>query len=163
MASRPTEPDQTLVERFGRYLRDRRLPVTRQRMEVTEAVARVADHPSADRIQRDLAGRNIRVATATIYRTLELLVESGLVRQHDFGEGFRRFESVSDQDRHEHLICQRCGRVVEFSNDRLERMLELIADEQDFLHRRHRVEVYGLCPDCRRRDLVALRPSGADA
>lgn len=162
MASRPTEPDQTLVERFRRYLTDRRLPVTRQRMEVTEAVARVADHPSADRIQRDLAERNIRVATATVYRTLELLVQSGLVRQHDFGEGFRRFESVSDQDRHEHLICQRCGRVVEFSHDRLERMLELIADEMDFLHRRHRIEIYGLCPDCRRRDLVALTPSGAD-
>ena len=160
MASRPAEPD-ALVERFARYLRDRRLPVTRQRMEVAQAVTRVADHPSADRIQRDLAERKIRVATATVYRTLELLVQSGLVREHDFGEGFRRFESVSEQDRHEHLICQRCGKVVEFSNDRLERMLELIADELDFLHRRHRIEVYGLCPDCRRRDLVALRPSGA--
>jgi len=161
MTGRLPEGGADLVERFTRYLRDRRLPVTRQRLEVARAVARIEDHPSAERIQHDLAGRKVRVATATVYRTLELLVEGGLVRQHDFGEGFRRFEAAPERDRHEHLICQRCGRVAEFSNDRLERMLELIADELDFLHRRHRVEVYGLCPECRRRDLLSLRPAGA--
>lgn len=152
-----------LVERFTRYLRERRLPVTRQRLEVAQAVTRVADHPSVERIHRDLIQRGVRVGTATVYRTIDLLVESGLVREHDFGEGYRRFEAVPERARHEHLICQRCGRVVEFTNDRLERMLEMIADEMDFVRRRHRVEVYGLCADCRRRDLAALRPAGGAA
>ncbi|HSR16364.1 MAG TPA: Fur family transcriptional regulator, partial [Gemmatimonadales bacterium] len=125
MPGRTTDTGPDLVESFTRYLRERRLPVTRQRLEVARAVLRMADHPSAERIQRDLAERKVRVATATVYRTLELLVQSGLVRQHDFGEGFRRFESTSERDHHEHLICQRCGRVAEFSNDRIERMLEL--------------------------------------
>jgi Fe2+ or Zn2+ uptake regulation protein len=53
--------------------------------------------------------------------------------------------------------------VEEFTNDRLERMLEMIADELAFLHRRHRVEIYGLCADCRGRDLAALRPAGKPA
>jgi Fur family ferric uptake transcriptional regulator len=156
----PAEPA-PLLERFTRYLREHRLPVTRQRLEVAEAMVRVADHPSVERIHRDLAQRGVRVGTATVYRTIDLLVESGLVREHDFGEGYRRFEAVPERAHHEHLICQRCGRVVEFTNDRLERMLEMVADELDFLHRRHRIEVYGLCAECRRRDLTALRPTGS--
>lgn len=157
----PTEAGRALLERFTRYLRDRRLPVTRQRLEVAQSIVRMADHPSVDRIQRDLSQRGVRVGTATVYRTLDLLVESGLVRQHDFGDGFRRFEAVGEHAHHEHLICQRCGQVVEFTNERLERMVEMIADEMAFLPRRHRVEIYGLCAECRRRDLEALRPRGA--
>jgi Fur family ferric uptake transcriptional regulator len=153
------EPGQ-LREQFARYLRDRRLPVTRQRLEIAEAITRVPDHPSVLRIQQELERRGVVVGTATVYRTLDLLVESGLVEAHDFGDGFRRFEAARNEARHEHVICQRCGRVEEFTNDRLERMLEMIADELAFLHRRHRVEIYGLCADCRGRDLAALRPAG---
>jgi Fur family ferric uptake transcriptional regulator len=157
--SRPATDPAGLVERFTRYLRERRLPVTRQRLEVAEALGRVADHPSVERIHRDLQERGLQVGAATVYRTIDLLVESGLVREHDFGEGYRRFEAAPERMHHEHLICQRCSRVVEFTNERLERMLAMVADEMDFLHRRHRIEIYGLCPDCRRRDLTALRPA----
>lgn len=155
----PTEPAGGLAERFAHYLKERRLPVTRQRLEVAEAVVRVADHPSIERIRRDLRQRGIRVGTATVYRTIDLLVESGLVREHDFGEGYRRFEAMPDRAHHEHLVCQRCGTVVEFTNERLERMLELVADEMDFVHRRHRVEVFGLCAECRRQELALLGPA----
>ena len=60
---------------------------------------------------------------ATVYRTLDLLVTSGLVAQRDFGEGFKRYEPVPPGQAHEHCICSACGRVMEFSNDRLERMI----------------------------------------
>ena len=103
------------------------------------------------------ANRGERVGLATIYRTLEVLVESGLVRAHDFGEGFKRYEPKAQQAGHEHLICIRCGRVVEFQNERLERMLPIIADEHAFQHQQHRVEIHGVCPDCRRRDLGSCR------
>jgi Fur family ferric uptake transcriptional regulator len=96
------------------------------------------------------------VGTATVYRTLEVLVQSGLVRAHDFGEGFKRYEPMPAQAHHEHLICERCGRVVEFQNERLERMLPIIADEHGFQHERHRVEIYGVCRECRQRELGAL-------
>jgi len=158
MTARPTDAPESLRDRFARYLRDRRLPVTRQRLEVAEAVVRVPDHPSAERIRRELGRRGVKVGTATVYRTLDLLVEGGLVREHDFGDGYKRFEPSTDRGTHEHLICRRCGRVVEFTNDRLERMLELIADEHEFLHRRHRLEIHGVCAGCRGRDLAALTP-----
>ncbi len=143
-----------LLERFRRYLRDHRQPVTRQRDLIAQIVFLSDDHPSVDAIIRRLRERGEAVGTATVYRTLELLVESGLVRAHDFGEGFRRYEPMPAQTHHEHLICERCGSVVEFQNERLERMLPIIADEHAFQHSRHRVEIYGVCRDCRRRELV---------
>jgi Fur family ferric uptake transcriptional regulator len=142
-----------LLDRFRRFLRDHHQPVTRQRDLVAQVVLLADDHLSVDAIQRRLRDQGESVGTATVYRTLEKLVESGLVRAHDFGEGFRRYEPMPAQADHEHLICERCGRVVEFQNERLERMLPSIADEHAFQHARHRVEIYGVCRDCRQRDL----------
>jgi Fur family ferric uptake transcriptional regulator len=146
-----------LLDRFRRYLRDHRQPVTRQRDLVAQVVLLADDHLSVDAIQRRLRDQGESVGTATVYRTLEKLVESGLARAHDFGEGFKRYEPVAAQADHEHLICDRCGRVLEFQNERLERMLPIIADEHGFQHARHRVEIHGVCRECRRRDL----PMGA--
>ncbi|HTC25292.1 MAG TPA: Fur family transcriptional regulator [Gemmatimonadales bacterium] len=145
-----------LLERFRRHLRDRHLPVTRQRDLVAQAVLSSDEHLSVDAIQKQLKEQGEHVGTATIYRTLDVLVRSGLVRAHDFGEGFKRYEPMPQQAHHEHLICLRCGRVVEFQNERLERMLPIIADEHAFQHQRHRVEIYGLCRECRQRDLGSL-------
>jgi Fur family transcriptional regulator, ferric uptake regulator len=147
-----------LLERFRRYLRDHRLPVTRPRDFGAETVFLSDDHLSVDAIQRRLKERGVRVGTATVYRTLDVLVQSGLVRAHDFGEGYKRYEPMPAQAHHEHLVCVRCGRVVEFANERLERMLPIIADEHAFQHQRHRVEIYGVCRECRQRDLGTLAP-----
>jgi Fur family ferric uptake transcriptional regulator len=147
---------EALLERFRRYLRDHRLPVTRQRDLVAETVFLSDDHLSVEAIQRRLKQRNERVGTATVYRTLEMLVQSGLVKAHDFGQGFKRYEPSPAQAHHEHLICDRCGRVVEFSNEPLERMLPIIADEHNFLHVRHSLEIHGVCPACQGRDLEGL-------
>ncbi len=157
MAHLSRDEGAALLERFHRWLRDHRLPVTRQRDLVARLVFESDEHLSVEGIQRRLRELGARVGTATVYRTLEVLVESGLVRVHDFGEGFRRYEPmVPQQSHHEHLICVRYGTVLEFQNERLERMLPIIADEFQFQHQRHRVEVYGLCRTCRQRDLGGL-------
>ena len=154
----PPSPDEAvaLLERFRRHLRERRLPVTRQRLAVAEEVFRSGDHPSVEDLERRLKASGAQVGTATLYRTLEVLVQSGLVREHDFGEGFKRYEAVAAGPAHDHLICGRCGKVEEFANDRLERLLRMTADEHHFLYRRHRVDVHGLCTACRGRDLEPL-------
>ncbi|NOT10024.1 MAG: transcriptional repressor [Gemmatimonadales bacterium] len=151
-------PDEAaaLLERFQRHLRERRLPITRQRMAVADEMFRAPDHPSVDEIKRRLRAAGEPVGTATLYRTLDALVRGGLVLEHDFGEGFKRYEPLSSSSAHDHLLCERCGRVIEFANDRLERMLRMTADEQHFLYRRHRVEVHGTCAECRGRDLESL-------
>ncbi len=153
MARLATGEGAALLERFRRYLRDHRQPVTRQREEIAEMVLTSDDHLSVEQIRRRLKERGATVGLATIYRTVDLLEKSGLVRAHDFGQGFRRYEPMPAQTHHEHLICLRCGRVEEFTHERLERMLPMIADEYGFQPDRHRVEIYGVCRDCQRRVL----------
>lgn len=143
-----------LLERFRQYLREHHQPITKQRDLVAQIVFLAEDHLSVEGIRRELKQRSERVGMATVYRTLDLLVESGLVRSHEFGEGFRRYEAMASQSDHEHLICEQCGRVVEFANERLERMLPVLADDHGFQHRRHKVEIYGVCRTCRQQELA---------
>lgn len=152
-----------LLERFRRYLREHHLPVTRQREAVADVLFRSDNHLAVEVIERRLKERGARVGTATVYRTLELLLEAGLARAHDFGEGYRRFEPMPARPHHGHLVCSRCGRVTEFTNESLERILPIVADEHAFQHRRHRIEIYGLCRDCRQRDLGDLGTPAAGA
>jgi len=153
MARLATGEGQALAEHFRSWLREHGQPVTRQREQVAELVLTSDDHLSASQIQARLRAQGSRVGLATIYRTLDLLVQSGLVRGHDFGQGFRRYEPMPARAAHEHLICLRCGRVEEFTHERLERMLPIIADEHGFQSERHRVEIYGICHECQRRVL----------
>ena len=145
-----------LVERFRHFLRERGLPVTRQRDLIAGTLASATGHPSAETLARALRADGARIGTATVYRTLELMVGAGLAQAHDFGEGVRRYETVHGEEGHGHLVCRRCGGVVEFSNERLERMLPVLADEQGFQHQEHRIEIYGICRDCGRRDVAGL-------
>ena len=135
---------------FRRYLRDHGLPATHQREVVAAAVFYADRHVSVPEIERVLAERAEHVGKATVYRTLELLVTAGLLQEHDFGEGFKRYEPLAARGYHEHLICVRCGRVVEFATERVARMSTAIAEEHGYLHHHHRWEIYGECGECRR-------------
>lgn len=152
----PQVDGHALLEVFRRYLRDHNLPVTHQREAVASAIFFADDHVSVGDIEKRLSADHEHVGKATIYRTIELLARAGLLQEHDFGEGFRRYEPLAAQSHHEHLICVSCGKVVEFSSDRLERMNALIAEEHGFRHRHHRLEIYGVCGECQRRDAQAL-------
>jgi Fur family ferric uptake transcriptional regulator len=145
-----------LLERFHRWLRERHYPITGPRDRVAEVVFESEAHLSVDDILRRLREHGERVGTATVYRSLEILVRSGLVRAHDFGEGYKRYEAVPSAAPHGHLICTRCGKVAEFSTERFDRLLPIVADEHDFQHHRHRVEIHGLCRECRQADFGAL-------
>ena len=140
---------------FRRYLSDRNLPATQQRLAVASVVLDAADHLSAEDVARRVGTRDVTVGLATVYRTLDLLVASGLVQQRDFGEGFRRYEPVAPGQAHEHCICSACGKVMEFSNDRLERMIALLAEEAEFRPHHHRLEVFGLCRECQQSNPLA--------
>ena len=152
------EQSAELLERFRRWLRDHRLPVTRQRDSIATALFGADGHLSAEALERKLRDAGHRIGTATVYRTLDVLVEAGLARAHDFGEGVRRFEPDAGNSDHGHFVCSRCGAVTEFTDERLDRIIGFVADEHGFLLHRHRVELHGLCRDCQRRDLAPLRP-----
>jgi Fur family ferric uptake transcriptional regulator len=140
---------------FRRYLRQRGLPVTQQREVVADVVFASHEHLSVEEIEARLKQRGERIGKATIYRTMEILVRSGLVEDHDFGDGFKRYEHLfGHQPLHEHLVCTHCRSVVEFERPEIARIQDEVAAQHGFLPARHRLEIYGLCADCQRQGVT---------
>jgi len=136
------------LDAFRAYLRDHNLPVTAQRLAIAAVVLGSSRHLSADDVARALASSGTPAGTATVYRTLEVLVRSGLVVERDFGEGFRRYEPARGEPHHEHLLCTVCGRVTELRDGRRDRMTALIAESHRFARQRHLLVIYGVCEGC---------------
>jgi Fur family transcriptional regulator, ferric uptake regulator len=139
-----------VVDRFVAYLREHNLPVTAQRLAIAEALLTSERHLSAEEVAQEVTARGRKVGTATVYRTIDTLLESGLLVERDFGEGFRRFEPARDVPHHEHLVCTQCGKVEEFRDERLERMTTIVAESRGFARQRHRLVIHGICRDCQR-------------
>src|SRR3954465_8877660 len=120
-------PDDTgeLKERWRTYVQDHRLNVTAQREAIVEQFLRTRDHVSIDELLAKVRRRHQKVGYATVYRTLKLLVDSGLAIERQFGDGQARFEVAGAH--HDHLICARCGIILEFEDDEIERLQEKIA------------------------------------
>ena len=134
-----------LKERWRTYIQDRKLNTTAQREAIVEQFLRTRDHVSIDELLTKVRKRHPRVGYATVYRTLKLLVDSGLAVERQFGDGQARYEVVGDH--HDHLICVKCGLILEFEDDEIERLQERIATRLGgFTVLRHRHELYGMCP-----------------
>ncbi|MGH7462426.1 MAG: Fur family transcriptional regulator [Longimicrobiales bacterium] len=134
---------------FRRYLRDQGLPVTQQREAVAEVVFSSTEQQSVEDIEQRLRERDERIGKATIYRTLEMLVKSGLVAEHDFGEGFKRYEHLFGQPPvREHLVCTECGKVNAIHSPELVKLHQEAAGRHGFLPARYRLTIYGICKDC---------------
>ena len=143
------------VERFREHLQMASLPVTSQRLRIARLVFNTHHHVSADEIMERLRVEGEAVGKATVYRTLALLARRGaevsgveIIREHDFGEGFRRYEPSPTRPDHEHLVCTRCGKVIEFEAPEIAGIESEIADRHRFLPNHHKVEIYGLCEEC---------------
>ena len=135
---------------FRRYLRQQGLPVTLQREVVADVVFNSREHLSVEEIEARLKERGERIGKATIYRTMEILVRSGLVEDHDFGDGFKRYEHLfGHQPVHEHLVCTSCRAVVEFQRPEIDRIQDEVAAAHGFLPTRHRLEEQAEGPDVR--------------
>ncbi|MEZ4365631.1 MAG: transcriptional repressor [Kofleriaceae bacterium] len=140
-----TTDTRALKERWREYLVDRHLNTTAQREAIVDQFFRTHDHISIDELLGRVRRRQPRVGYATVYRTLKLLVESGLAIERQFGDGQARFEVVGDH--HDHLICTKCNLILEFEDEEIERLQERIAQRLGgFSVTRHRHELYGLCP-----------------
>ena len=130
---------------FTRYLREQGLPVTQQRMAVAEAVFSSSEHQSVEDLEAELRRRGYRLGKATIYRALDVLVRSELVEEHDFGEGFKRYEHRLSKDPvHHHLVCTESGEIVEFRSEALQRIVEQMAEEHGFQLTHHKLVIFGL-------------------
>ncbi len=128
-------------------LRERELPFTHQREAIAQVLFESTRHLSADDVAAALRQRGEHAGKATVYRTLALLVELGLAAEHDFDEGFKRYETQVGAAQHDHLICTECGRVSTFHHPELDRILAEVAAEKGFETITRQVKVFGTCSE----------------
>lgn len=136
------------VEQFRKYLRENSLPITAQRLAIADIVLGSDDHMSAEAVLIELGSRGAYAGTATVYRTLELLLRSGMVVERDFGEGFKRYHNAQGVRPHGYLQCTRCGRIIEFADERLEQITPDIAQAHSFRVETQSLVITGLCAEC---------------
>jgi Fur family ferric uptake transcriptional regulator len=135
--------------RFQVYLRSHGLKLTRARELVfREILSAPGIHPNADEIRRRLRAKKKEIGLATIYRTLSLLVRSGLVTAVDLGEGHSHFEPEWNETAHGHLICLSCGRVQEFAQAGIQDAIRRIGEEKGYRLDKFSLQVFGFCRDC---------------
>jgi Fur family ferric uptake transcriptional regulator len=138
------------MQRFEQALRERGLKSTAQRDDIARVFFAAREHLSVEDLYSAVRRVNPRVGYATVYRTLRLLKECGLAAERHFDDGQARYEAVEGEERpHDHIICERCGKIVEFASEELERLEQRIARFLGFVVSRHRIELYGICADCR--------------
>lgn len=138
------------LERARKVLRAAGVRLTAQRAAILEAVSSADCHFAADDLWHDLWLRGDRVSRSTVYRALALLTRAGLLRELRLSQGPTTYERLGAGDRHHHLVCGCCGRVIEFHRPDLEAAIARACREHGFATTGHALEVSGVCAECRR-------------
>ena len=117
--------------------------MTEQRRVIAQVIEAAVDHPDVEELYRRASAIDARISLSTVYRTLNLFEEAGLVTKHDFKDGRARFEPIPDEH-HDHLIDIRTGKVIEFRNEEIEAIQDLIAKRLGYRLVDHRLELYAV-------------------
>lgn len=141
----------TPKEKFREFLATRKKRLTSEREIVVDEVFDNHEHFDAEELSIRLQGKGKkRVSRSTVYRTLESMEEAGLIRKVARPNGKEIWEHDYGYPQHDHMICKKCGELVEFHNDEIKLILESVAGAQGFFMDGHRLEVFGVCSQCRR-------------
>ena len=155
MARGPTVPDKSLAL-LEEYIAKKGLRMTRQRLLIAKVMLTAEGHLTIDELHQLIRKYDDGVGYATIYRTVKLLTECGLVHGAQFGDGATRFESARGRDHHDHLICTGCPKIIEFENEQIELLQQQVCDEHQFTMVHHKMEIYGLCAACSGKEAAVI-------
>jgi len=133
----------TSEDRIEKLCLDKGMRMTDQRRVVARVLSRSSDHPDVEELYRRSAAVDPHISIATVYRTVRLFEESGIIARHDFRDGRSRYEEATD-NHHDHLIDMKSGEVIEFIDDEIERLQALIARRLGYRLIDHRLELYGV-------------------
>lgn len=137
-------------KRFFEYIKKQGLRYTKQREEILDAFLSSGGHITADEIFEKVKKKDSSIGYATVHRNLSLLLDSGLAEEIKVGKGKTRYEQMHMRRHHDHLICLRCGKFIEVMDENIERLQDKLAEDNDFVPLRHKLEIYGYCKDCRK-------------
>ena len=141
--------NQAALERFNHEKFKRGLKTSKKRSFIVRYFLAADRHYSIEELYNELRAEQPRIGYSTVYRTMKLLTECGIASERNFADGIARFEPVHKTHHHDHLICTRCGKIIEFTNQSIERLQKTVARKYKFLAASHKLELYGLCAACR--------------
>lgn len=153
---------ETERRQFIEYIRSRGMRVTPERMALLEEIYRQHGHIDAEQILDGLREAGSKVSRATVYRNLDLLVECGLVQRQRLGRNRFLYEHVHAGQKHDHLACRDCGRVVEFVSASIRAMLDEICRAHGFSRDDRQLQILGLCSACAETRTEAAEPEEPD-
>jgi len=133
----------TALDRIETLCATKGLRMTDQRRVIARVLSAATDHPDVEELYRRASAVDDNISIATVYRTVRLFEEAGIISRHDFRDGRSRYEEASEAH-HDHLIDMKTGRVVEFMDDEIERLQSLIARRLGYKLVDHRLELYGV-------------------
>ena len=138
------------VGKFEHFLQANALKLTSERAALVREIFSTHYHFEADELLFKMKEKSLKISRATIYRTLELLVKSGMVRRVHLGEDHYHYEHVSGNSHHDHLVCTTCGSVIEFHDPVLEQRQREICQRKKFIPTFHNLQILGICDACHR-------------
>ena len=137
-------------QKFEYYLRKKNLKLTQERRDILDEMSGSERHFGPEELLLQLRDKGKRVSRATVYRTLDLLVNSGVVKRVCLGPQQFYYESIAKKEqRHSHLVCLKCGKIVEFSDEVAEGRINQICRENEFKMTSRCFQIFGHCSDCR--------------
>jgi Fur family ferric uptake transcriptional regulator len=139
---------------FKEHLRRQGLKSTAQRDDIAHVFFASRGHISVEELYHQVKQVNSRIGYATVYRTMKLLTECGLAVERHFRDGEARYESAEGHH-HDHMICERCGKIVEFAELRIETLQAEVAHRLGFRFTGHKMELYGWCRDCQKKAVTS--------
>ncbi|HEY6137858.1 MAG TPA: transcriptional repressor [Thermoanaerobaculia bacterium] len=151
------------IHRFENFLGTQGLRLTQERVALVREIFSTHYHFEADELLLKMKQKAVKISRATIYRTLELLVKSGMVRRVHLGEDHYHYEYVSGNSHHDHLICTTCGSVIEFHDVTLENRTREICEKKKFTPTFYNLQVLGICDSCRRKGALPVAPDRVTA
>lgn len=138
-----------LKSRFEQFLKQRGHKITKGRLGIIHKIADYGTHFEIEELVRWIANQDRYVASrSTIYRTIRLLQEFGAVREVIKLGNRTIYEFVAGKPHHEHLICIKCGKIIEFYREEIEELQDRVCEEHSFMPINHRLEIFGICSDC---------------
>lgn len=135
---------------FIQHKAERGLKSSSKRAFVVDFFLRANRHFTVEELHDEIKARKTGISYSTVYRALRLLTECGVATESMFGESVTRYEPIERSGHHDHLICRKCGRIIEFENSEIERLQQGVARKYGFSVAAHRLELYGICRECRR-------------
>jgi len=150
-----------LAKRYQRCIKANSLKSSKRRDLIFEHIINTTDHFTVDQLYQRMLTVDPSIGIATVYRTIRLLVDCGILMEHTFGEKRGFFEVVAaDRQHHDHLICTSCGRIIEFQNNVIEAAQQQIGQQYHFSIESHKLEIYGTCQQCQQQ--ISKNPMSAD-